>query len=72
MTPPGSITCTDKDHVKPSVLGPIGDGVKVLWARQYRVKPLMQNITCKIRSLLVKRGVKNATLNRCLISGVDF
>ena len=22
MTPPGSITCTDKDHVKPSVLGP--------------------------------------------------
>ena len=40
--------CTDNDHVNPSVLGPsascIGDGVKVLWARQYRVKPLMQNI----------------------------
>ena len=50
MTPPGSIKCTDKYHVKPSVLGPSaslvnGDGVNLLWARQYRVKPPMQNIT---------------------------
>ena len=59
MTPPGSITGTDKDHVKPSVLGPSASlvmGVKILWAGN----------TCReyYKSQL-KPGVKNAAPSRC-------
>ena len=41
MTPPGSITCTDKDYVEPSVLGLSAS--LVMGSRYYgpdRVKPL--------------------------------
>ena len=55
MTPLCSITCTDKDHVKPSVLGPSAASL-VMGSRYYGPdnagwSVLMQNITWNIRSL---------------------
>ena len=69
MTPLCSITCTDKDHVKPSVLGPSAASL-VMGSRYYGPDNIQGEATnakyyMKHTVTIVKPSVKNATPNRC-------